>query len=354
MSPIDKMTKMPPIISVIIPVYNTAPWLRRCLDSVCAQNLEQVEIICVDDASTDGSDAILEEYAAKDSRVLPVFLGRNLGASTARNVGLAIASGVYLSFLDSDDAIDKSFLQQLAVSGSETGADIVKGIRVDFFPDGSVYIRNSNEKIKINKMKFVSEWQSAIYKREFLSINNLKFDITQLIDNDAIFMSKAAAFSQSIIFNDTAKYFCYKREISLFQGPWGKEKLDARLSSMKKIADFCNTIDLSEEEYKFIMLYCMIQCRNVKFERNANDDFIYSCSQAMRYIFSICKAKNYIQCNVSKKLFEALSAKSDFFLVDYLSRNISLQDVQMEDAHIMVSSRIGNARIKIEKKCNEK
>ena len=96
-----------PIVSVIMPVYNGETYLRQCLDSVVNQTLKEIEIICVDDGSSDRSVEILKEYAAKDERVM-VLQQANAGAGAARNNGLSKASGKYLSFLDSDD-----FLKQI-------------------------------------------------------------------------------------------------------------------------------------------------------------------------------------------------------------------------------------------------
>ena len=94
-------------VSVIIPVYNTENYLRECLDSVLAQTLREIEVICVDDGSTDNSLNILKEYQNKDTRIV-VLTQENRSAGAARNYGLSIAKGKYLSFLDSDDFLIKN------------------------------------------------------------------------------------------------------------------------------------------------------------------------------------------------------------------------------------------------------
>ena len=93
-----------PKISVIIPVYNVEKYLARCLDSVLAQHFPDVEILCIDDGSTDGSLSILREYAARDSRIR-VLEQKNSGASAARNAGLEAAKGRWIAFVDSDDEV---------------------------------------------------------------------------------------------------------------------------------------------------------------------------------------------------------------------------------------------------------
>lgn len=113
-----------PLVSVIIPVYNVAPYLRQCLDSVCNQTLKNIEIICVDDGSTDGSLDILKEYAARDSRV-QVIQQQNQYAGVARQNGMAAATGKYLAFLDSDDFFEPDMFEAMAEAAEKNGTDVV-------------------------------------------------------------------------------------------------------------------------------------------------------------------------------------------------------------------------------------
>lgn len=101
-----------PLVSVIIPVYNADSYLRQCLDSVIVQTYRNLEIILVDDGSTDGSGGIADEYAQKDSRISVIHKG-NGGVSSARNAGLAEARGEYISFVDSDDVIKPDYVSYL-------------------------------------------------------------------------------------------------------------------------------------------------------------------------------------------------------------------------------------------------
>lgn len=98
-------------VSVIIPVYNVEPYLKQCMDSVVGQTLKDIEIICVDDGSTDNSLDILREYAAEDSRI-QIIEQKNAGAGAARNNGMRYATGKYLSFLDSDDFLNRECLKR--------------------------------------------------------------------------------------------------------------------------------------------------------------------------------------------------------------------------------------------------
>lgn len=114
-------------VSVIVPVYNTAPYLRRCLDSLTAQTLNDIEILAVDDASTDGSAAILREYAEQDSRIRVVTHARNLGLHLARMTGVDAASGAYVGYVDSDDYVAPAMFERLHRLAIEHGADTVRG-----------------------------------------------------------------------------------------------------------------------------------------------------------------------------------------------------------------------------------
>lgn len=113
-----------PKVSVVVPVHNAERYLEQCLTSILAQTLEEIEVICVDDNSTDGSGAILEQFAKEDSR-LRVLRSPGLGAGGARNIGLESAQGEYLSFLDADDFFEADMLESAVTKAEEDQSDIV-------------------------------------------------------------------------------------------------------------------------------------------------------------------------------------------------------------------------------------
>ena len=113
-----------PKVSVIVPVFNAAPYLRRCMDSLLAQSMEEIEIVCVDDGSADGSGEILDAYAARDAR-LRVVHRPHAGAGAARNAGLDLATGEYLFFCDADDFAAPEMLERLYASAVAQDADVV-------------------------------------------------------------------------------------------------------------------------------------------------------------------------------------------------------------------------------------
>lgn len=113
-----------PAISILVPVFQAEPFLRRCLDSLISQTHDDLEIILVDDGSSDGSETICDEYATKDARIQVIHQG-NAGVSAARNVGLDAAKGEYILFVDSDDWIEQETCSSLLSTARRHLADIV-------------------------------------------------------------------------------------------------------------------------------------------------------------------------------------------------------------------------------------
>ena len=114
-----------PLVSVVIPVYNSERYISRCLESVLGQTHRNIEVICVDDGSSDKSAEILDGYAdANPSRVRVVHQS-NAGVAVARNNGVALAQGAFLTFVDNDDWIDPDFVEKLVAAAQESGAEVV-------------------------------------------------------------------------------------------------------------------------------------------------------------------------------------------------------------------------------------
>ena len=122
---VNVASQMTPSVSVIIPVFNCAPFLRRCLDSVVVQSDSSWEIISVDDGSTDGSIAILREYEEKLGGKMRVIEQKNAGPAKARNRAIDIAAGQYLAFLDADDFLDSRCFELALEQAQRFDAQIV-------------------------------------------------------------------------------------------------------------------------------------------------------------------------------------------------------------------------------------
>jgi len=113
-----------PLISLIVPVYNVKDFLKECLNSVLNQTYQNLEIIIINDGSTDGSEQICKDYAKRDSRII-LKHQKNSGLSAARNSGLKLAKGKYIAFVDSDDYIEPNLVERSLATVQKTGADIV-------------------------------------------------------------------------------------------------------------------------------------------------------------------------------------------------------------------------------------
>lgn len=128
-----QQTMPSPLISVIVPIYNMESLLPRCLDSLAAQTLRDLEIICVDDGSTDGSGGIVRKYASGDSR-FRLITQENSGRAEARNAGIRAAAAPYLGFADPDDYVEPDMYERLYRLAEESGADMVQCSYSPFLP----------------------------------------------------------------------------------------------------------------------------------------------------------------------------------------------------------------------------
>ena len=172
-----------PKISVIIPVYNVEKYLRQCLDSVIKQSLPDIEIICIDDGSTDNSLQICNEYAINDSRI-NVIHQKNSGLGCARNSGLKNANGEYILFVDSDDWIEENACLEMYNKAVEINADIVLTGETLYYQSADKYGPGWRNFAGYKDMEEITEsivWETftpactRLYKKEFLDRNNLKF-----------------------------------------------------------------------------------------------------------------------------------------------------------------------------------
>ena len=152
------------MISVIIPIYNVAPYLKRCLDSVLNQTYKNLEVICVNDGSTDESGDILDAFARKDKRI-KVIHQRNQGVSVARNNGLEAALGAYIGFVDGDDWIESQMYEELISRMLESGADI--GL-CSYSEDTDDSCKKISNKLAIPEVVFGrKELLEYVYKRDY-------------------------------------------------------------------------------------------------------------------------------------------------------------------------------------------
>ncbi len=160
------------LVSVIIPIYNAEKYLPECLDSLLAQTLSDIEIICVDDGSTDNSMQVLEAYQKQDYRV-KICAQKNAGAGAARNKGLTYANGKYVYFFDADDIANESLLELAYNRAEETGADIV-AFNGSTFTDDDIKTAKPKQGFSKGSVGSVGEvFSYADYPQSILSIVNV-------------------------------------------------------------------------------------------------------------------------------------------------------------------------------------
>ena len=204
---------MSELISVIIPVYNVKEYLEKCVDSVLGQTYRNLEIILVDDGSSDGSETICDTYAQKDNRVV-VIHKKNEGAAAARNAGLNVAKGKYIGFVDSDDWAEPEMYETLYALSKETNADI------SFCVNERVYRKKwdnelSGETIVLEGADILTSFVEPTYRPHILKavwdklftreiISDVRFRIGQHEDGD--FNTKVLCKAQKVAFTGKVLY----------------------------------------------------------------------------------------------------------------------------------------------------
>lgn len=223
-------------ISVIIPVYNCEKYLQDCLDSVINQSYKDLEIIIIDDGSTDNSGNICNQYAELDSRI-HVIHQENKGVSASRNKGISQMSGELVSFIDADDTLDPDMYEFLASLMDEYNADIthcgyrhIVGEEIRLVHDSrKVVIQNSTEALEclIGAKLFVGSLWNKLYKVELLK--DLTFDEDIKINEDILFNFQVFSRADKIVFADYTKYnyIAHRDSSACFVTPDLKKSLDS-------------------------------------------------------------------------------------------------------------------------------
>lgn len=207
-------------ISIIIPIYNVEQYIEQCLVSILEQSYDNLEVILVNDGTKDNSMKIIEKYLS-DLRI-KVINKENGGLSSARNAGLDIATGEYISFVDSDDWIEIEKLMELYKIAKEENLDIIIG-NAKYYPKMEKIHKKNYYGIKtgielliemLEKKDYLETVWKCIYKREFLKENNIKF-IEGLLHEDTPFMFECLLKAKQVKYEDIVFYFYRQREGSI-------------------------------------------------------------------------------------------------------------------------------------------
>ena len=217
------MSESKPVVSIIVPVHNTYRYLAECLDSALAQSFGDFELICVDDASTDGSAKLLQSYAEKDSRIR-ILQGAYGGPSNVRNAALDCAQGTYIACLDSDDFWAPHALERMVGRAEQTGADTVicdywlyygKGIPLATYRDQDLFGRLDGAVTTFadcpDLAGFVGVWD-RLYRRSFLEDAGVRFVGGHLYE-DAMFCMDALVSGGTVAVMSDHLYF-YRRNVA--------------------------------------------------------------------------------------------------------------------------------------------
>ncbi len=242
-------------VSVIVPIYNVGKYLRNCIDSIRKQTYTNIEIILVDDGSTDESGAICDEIASIDGRVT-VYHNENHGVSASRNFGMQKATRKYISFVDSDDTISEDYIYTLYKNMIEFDADMAITSYQYVLEDGSLLPKSqeANEKeievlegevplIECLLQRKITNFVCKMYKREVLTTYK-----ENVVYEDIVFTIKVVKKCKKVVVINKPLYFYLKRDGS-----------ETRTYNEKRLLDFCDAIDerysIIKEENEFYQKY---------------------------------------------------------------------------------------------------
>lgn len=222
------------MVSIIIPVYNVERYLKRCIDSVLTQTYKNLEIILVNDGSTDHCGDICEEYKAKNPEVIQVFHKPNGGLSDARNYGLDHVHGEYITFIDSDDFVENDYVQSLVELLENNSSDIsivgYKSVKADERGNGG---RGTD---KVYKYSSKSAMEDLLYQKNLSTsacaklykaglFCNIRFPKGRLYE-DVNTIYKVFLLAHSIVYSDCIKYYYFIRNDSIVHSGFNPRKMD--------------------------------------------------------------------------------------------------------------------------------
>ncbi|MGL5056484.1 MAG: glycosyltransferase family 2 protein [Fusobacteriaceae bacterium] len=234
---------MEPLVSVIIPVYNIQDYIEKCLESVRESSYKNIEILAIDDCSTDESKNIIKKYSEIDSRILIIENKKNEGVCYTRNLGLKNVNGKYLIFVDGDDFISKFWIENLVQKIEQKKCDVVignsKNYKDKFFYEYKIKdLRNEKyikfEKIRLNKNGVI--W-NKIYNSEFLKKNTIFFSDNRLnYGEDLEFVYKALSKADRIYYSDVGDYYYRNnRPLSLSQNENSQKRVGNLVMLLKSL-----------------------------------------------------------------------------------------------------------------------
>ena len=249
-------------VSVIVPVYNTEKYLRRCLDSLVNQTLEELEIILVDDGSTDISNQIMKEYEEKYQGRVIVYPKENGGQATARNMGIKHSKGKYIGFVDSDDYVDTKMFEKMYKAAEQDQCDLVECHYHYLYEEGKrtkeYRTRGDIRQYKNQKDMFinpqVTPW-NKLYRREVLLYNGIDFP-EGLIYEDAAFYIKTIPFIKKERYIDEHFVYYFLRGSSTMNANKSR-KVGNMIPVLENILEFYKNNHFYEDFQKELEYFCV-------------------------------------------------------------------------------------------------
>ena len=317
-------------VSVIIPVYNTAPYVGACLDSVLSQDHCSIEVICIDDASTDESGAILDEYAAKDPRVRVVHLPENRRQGHGRNVGLSMAQGTYAYFFDSDDYLAEGALARCVELASEFELDgffFEASVRNEIggsqppspycMPRTASYPTTPLSGLELfERFMDNGEWrvflQRQFWRREYLVSNGIHF-LDGIDHDDEYFSFTAIALAKRVLYRNEALSTYRIRRGSITTSGSQERGLKSYFAIFCQLARFINEHELREMSAvsnAAHVLTLAMHCKN-RLPEELQTRNVFDASEELYMPYNVFLATTLTQRSFQEnnaKLFEPLQA----------------------------------------------
>lgn len=290
------------MLSIIVPVYNVQNYLKNCLDSIIQQTYSQLEIILVNDGSTDDSGNICEKYAMLDERI-KVIHQQNKGRSSTRNTGLKYVTSSYITFVDADDSIDKDTYKTVMKVIENKNIDLVSfGIKVvgNYLMENRLNDDNYYKVLfkgikKVNKETILQTDISVcnkVFKKDLIDKYNITFP-EKLLYEDAAFFYKYISISKNVFYIPEKYYFYLRHESSIM------------------VKTFQTTSKAIDHLYIFENIYCFYKNNNLVEQYNSLINTIFENYFYLSYIHSTEEKKKEV-CNLGKKFIVQLNLNQDY------------------------------------------
>lgn len=237
-----------PVVSIIVPIYNSKKYLRECMDSVLKQTLKEIEVILVDDGSTDGSSELCDELARKDGRI-KVIHQPNGGAAAARNAGIDRASGKWLGFVDSDDYIAIDTYEKAVKLACEHNADIVQWELDNEFRNEIIHLNPGEYVLGEQEVFDQSSLCNKLFRRDLIELYEIRLPLGRIIAEDQCFSFIAMAVATKI-WNLPEKLYYYRANESSATHSLSEKAAYDQIKVVRTIENTLGRITLKKEKYE--------------------------------------------------------------------------------------------------------